>query len=294
MKSFKKHTNDRSVPKGFYRNKDGSVSIDHDTSNDRSGTKRPAPIKKKSINELFGLGKKDKRADHEKSLADHAAEHNKEDHTEHLKKHSADIHKHSHDAGSVKHFKSYSGGVNSKLIEGHKKGLKHHEVHSINQHDTHHKHGQAHEEGFESHAHVHHTIMKHAKPLGKKMTLYHGSTHDFGAAAKKNKGILHSPAHLSTSHDHKVASEFAGQSGGRHIVAIHAKKKDKAVYLDGKTKNKGENETVVPAGTKLKHIKSHKTSDGHTVHHFEVHDQSDTHQAGSGHGTYKDHAKANS
>ncbi len=292
MKSFKKHAQERKVPKGFYKNKDGTVSIDHDTSNNRPGTKRPSLNKKKTVNEA---------ADHEKSLDDHAAEHNKEDHTEYLKKHSADVHKHAHDAGSIKQFKSYSGGVNSKLLEGHKKGLKHHEVHSINEHDMHHHYGQAHEPGFESHGHMHHTIMKHSKPLGKKITLYHGTQHDFGAAAKKSsKGIVHSPAHLSTSHDHKVASDFAGHESStfdRHVVAIHANKKDKAVYIDGKTKKgkigSGENESVIPAGTKLKHIKSHKTSCGHTLHHFKIHDQSETNQAGSGHGTYNDHAKAN-
>ena len=126
-----------------------------------------------------------------------------------------------------------------------------------------------------SEAHVHHTIHKHAKPLGKKITLYHGSHHDFGSAAKKSKdGVIHSPAHMSTSHDHKSATEF----GSGHVVVIHAHKKTKAVHIDGKgSKSAGssEKETVLPAGTKLKHVKSHKTTDGFNVHHFKVHSQDD-------------------
>lgn len=262
MKHFKQFTEEKKeVPSGFVLNKDGTISVAHDTSNNRN---------KKNVNESI-LKKVFGKPDHEKSLDEHAASHNKEDHTEHLKKHSADIHKDPHEAKAVKHFKENSMNMNHTLISDHKKGRGHNwrfDSHSAKMHK---QRGSEHEEEHrQTDSHVHHTILKHAKPLGKKITLYHGSEHDFGKAAKSSKkGIIHSPAHLSTSHDHKVSKGF-----GEHIIAIHAKKKDKGVYLDGKTNGRDhEKETVIPAGTKLKHIKSHKTSDGYTVHHFKIHHQ---------------------
>ena len=273
MKSFKlfiEDNKDKSVPDGFMKNKDGTISVVHDTSN-----KRPKLNKEKNIKEsLVGKVKKalGVKADHEKSLADHAASHNKEDHGEHLKKHSADLHKDKHEASAVHHFKNSSININHNLVDDHKGKRSHGYARHIAQ--MHKKKGKPHEEDHHaSDAHAHQTILKHAKPLGKKITLYHGTEHDFGKAAKKSKGgVIHSPAHLSTSHDHKVSKGF-----GKHVVAIHAGKKDKAVHLDGKGdhSHSHEKETVVPAGTKLKHIKSHKTSDGYTIHHFKVHHQDD-------------------
>ena len=265
MKSFKRFVaekKEKEVPTGFMLNKDGSVSVVHDTSNNRN---------KKNINEnilkrVFG------KADHEKTLDQHAASHNKEDHTEYLTNHSADIHKDPHEAKSVKHFKDNSMNMNHTLINDHKQGRSPNWRFDSHTAKMHKQRGSEHEEeDRKTDAHVHHTILKHAKPLGKKITLYHGSDHDFGKAAKSaKKGIIHSPAHISTSHDHNVSKGF-----GEHIVAIHASAKDKAVYLDGQnsSKRKAEKETVIPAGTKLKHIKSHKTSDGYTVHHFKIHHQ---------------------
>ena len=265
IKSFKRFAEakkEKEVPSGFMLNKDGSVSVVHDTSNNRN---------KKKISESF-LKKVFGKPDHEKTLDEHAASHNKEDHTEHLTKHSADVHKDPHEAKSVKHFKENSMNMNHTLISDHKEGRSHEYRFDSHTAKMHKQRGSEHEEeDRKTDAHVHHTILKHAKPLGKKMTLYHGSEHDFGKAAKSaKKGIIHSPAHLSTSHDHKVSKGF-----GEHIVAIHASAKDKGVYLDGHKdgKRKGEKETVIPAGTKLKHIKSHKTSDGYTVHHFKIHHQ---------------------
>ena len=267
MKRFKHFTEEKKekeITSGFMLNKDGTVSVAHDTSNNRN---------KKNISESF-LKKVFGKADHEKTLDEHAASHNKEDHTEHLTKHSADAHKDPHEAKALQHYKGSSMNMNHTLINDHKNGRSH-EFHFDRQSAQMHKlRGSEHEEEHrQTDAHVHHTILKHAKPLGKKMTLYHGSDHDFGKAAKDSKGgIIHSPAHISTSHDHKVSKGF-----GKHIVAIHASAKDKGVYLDGHRKNahKSEKETVIPAGTKLKHIKSHKTSDGYTVHHFKIHHQED-------------------
>ena len=264
FKHFVEEKKEKEITSGFMLNKDGTVSVVHDTSNNRN---------KKSIKESF-LKKVFGKADHEKSLDDHAASHNKEDHSEHLKKHSADLHKDPHEAKAVHHFKSSSREINHNLINDHKRGVSSSFTYDHRSAKKHKLKGNEHEQddhGSDSHAH--HTIMKHAKPLGKKITLYHGTDHDFGKAAKDSKGgIIHSPAHLSTSHDHKVSKDF-----GKHVVAIHAGKNDKAVHLDGKGGHdqSHEKETVVPAGTKLKHIKSHKTSDGYTVHHFKIHSHED-------------------
>jgi len=274
MKGFKKDIDDQEAPKGFYKNKDGTISIDHDTSNKR-------PRKKKKINEsllkkFFGKGK----PDHEKTLSDHAAEHNKDSVNEnhkYLTKHSEDAHKDSHESKSIHHFKENSVNMNQNLIRDHKMGRKADHRYDRNAAKSHKRNGDEHEEeDRRTEAHVHHTILKHSKPLGKNIALYHGTGHDFEHAAKKSKnGIIHSPAHLSTSHDHSVAADFAGEGGD--IVVIHAKKKHKGVYVDGKHPGTGggEKETVIPAGTKLKHIKSHLTKDGYRLHHFNIHEQPD-------------------
>jgi len=291
FKQYIAEQEDKATP-GFDKDKDGNVFVAHDTSFDRKKEKE----KKKDTNEsiikkvkkAFGV-----KADHEKSLADHAASHNKTDHSEHLSNHSSRAHDDNHESEAFGHFKRNSSEMNEHLISQHKKGLRpdHHKGYSkkaAHEHKIHkmdHSHWDDHSEFPDRHeqkhirnseAHVHHTIHKHSKPLGKKITLYHGSHHDFGAAAAKHpKGIIHNPAHMSTSHDHKSAKEF----GSGHILAIHADKKTKAVHIDGEgarqQSNHPEKETVLPAGTKLKHVKSHKTSDGYTVHHFKVHSQHD-------------------
>lgn len=290
FKQYIAEQEDKATP-GFDKDKDGNVFIAHDTSFDRKKEKE----KKKDTNESI-IAKVKKafggKADHEKSLADHAASHNKTDHSEHLSNHSADAHKDPHEKKAFDHFKRNSTEMNEHLISQHKKGLSPDHRNGYSKKDAHehkklgsrHSHWDDHREFpdrqgqkdiHHSEAHVHHTILKHSKPLGKKITLYHGSHHDFGAAAKKSKdGVVHSPAHMSTSHDHKSATEF----GSGHVVVIHAHKKTKAVHIDGKgSKSAGssEKETVLPAGTKLKHVKSHKTKDGFNVHHFKVHSQHD-------------------
>mgnify|MGYP001079217026 CR=1 FL=1 len=292
MKSFKQYISEEkdkstAVGSGFHKDEDGNVFISHSTIHDRDAKKD----KKKDTNESLlnkiksAVGMK---ADHEKSLDEHAAGHNKEDHSEHLSKHSADAHKDPHERKAFNHFKTNSTEMNEHLIKSHKRKI----PHSFDKHKAaEHKMGKkdhAHMDDFKtfpdkaglkkinhSEAHVHHTINKHSKPLGKKITLYHGSHHDFGAAAKNSKdGIVHNPAHMSTSHDHKSSKRF----GSGHMVVIHADRNTKAVHIDGKgsaSAGSGEKETVLPAGTKLKHIKSHKTSDGYNVHHFKVHSQED-------------------
>jgi hypothetical protein len=297
MKSFKTFTKNKdkstAVESGFHKDKDGNVFISHSTTYDRNAKKD----KKKDTNESIldkvksAVGMK---ADHEKSLDEHVAGHNKEDHSEHLSKHSEDAHKDRHERRALKHFKTNTTEMNEHLIEAHRRKRQH--LFSRHKAYFHKQDGEKHvhmddfetypnkknmEKITDSEAHVHHTILKHSKPLGKKITLYHGSRHDFGAAAKKSKdGIVHNPAHMSTSHDHHTSKEF----GSGHVVVVHADKHTKAVHIDGKGSQhpSGEKETVLPAGTKLKHIKSHKTSDGYNVHHFKVHSQQN-------HGKYYDH-----
>ena len=270
MKQYKKS---QDIEKsGFFLNKDGTVSIAHDTSNHRSNARKKKKLKEGILDKVkSAVGIK---ADHEKTLDDHAAEHNKEDHHKYLTKHSANAHKDPHEAKAIKHFKDSSMNINHTLIKDHKEGRSGEFTYDRYSAKMHKQRGREHDEDdWRSESNVHHTILKHAKPLGKKMTLYHGSEHDFGEAAKSSKkGIIHSPAHLSTSHDHNVSKGF-----GKHVIAIHADEKTKGVYLDGHGDHdkKSEKETVIPAGTKLKHIKSHKTSDGYTVHHFKVHSQED-------------------
>ena len=276
------------IEPGFSKDADGNVFISHDTSFRSRDRKKD---KKKDTNESI-VGKVKKafgmKADHEKTLDDHAAKHNKEDHGKHLSDHSEGAHKDPHDKRAFEHFKKNTTEMNEHLIEAHKAKRRHtYRKRDANRHAMMDK-KHVHMDDFQyfpsdknlkkinnSEAHVHHTIIKHSKPLGKKITLYHGSHHDFGKAAKESKkGIVHNPAHMSTSHDHKSATNF----GSGHVVVIHAHKKTKAVHVDGKgSKSEGssEKETVIPAGTKLKHIKSHKTTDGYDVHHFKVHSQHD-------------------
>ena len=291
FKSFiteNKSKSTETVP-GFHKDEDGNVFISHSTSYHKRDRKKD---KKKDTNESTIISKVKKslgiKADHEKTLDEHAAGHNKKDHSAYLSAHSAGAHEDPHEKKAFQYFKANSLDMNEHLIDAHKKKL-------WRGHGYQTWHAQDHAAGEEKHvhmndfstfptyhqlehinrseSHVHHTIIKHSKPFGKKMTLYHGSHHDFGEAAKTAKdGIVHNPSHMSTSHDHKSALDF----GSGHMVVIHADKKTKGVHIDGKgsgSEGHSEKETIIPAGTKFKHIKSHKTSDGYDVHHFKVHSQ---------------------
>ena len=137
---------------------------------------------------------------------------------------------------------------------------------------------------------VHDTIKKHAKPAGMEVHLYSGTgPTDFSALAKKSKdGILHSPAHISASHDKHVADEFAfhgDRTKGKHMIKIHVQPHDKILHISKLSQFPEEKETIIPAGTKLKY--SH-TEDGHIgdkhlaagkpikIHHFTIHSQEDS------------------
>jgi hypothetical protein len=140
------------------------------------------------------------------------------------------------------------------------------------------------------HQKTHDTILKNVKPLGHEVHLYSGTRTDFGKMARSSKnGIIVSPAHLSTTHDHNVAKNFAGGNYGKdfddepkHLIHIHAKPTDKGLYIGKSNGAAGEYETILPAGTKLKysHTTNHKLKTNpkglitdFKVHHFTIDSQ---------------------
>jgi hypothetical protein len=133
-------------------------------------------------------------------------------------------------------------------------------------------------------AETHQTITKLTKnPIGHETHLYSGTGFDPRAAAHKSKnGIIHMPAHTSTSHNAMTASHFADMAHenhgtGRHIMHIHVKATDKGYHVGEHSETPEEHETILPAGTKLKysHSTEHHDDDGNKyhVHHFTIHSQ---------------------
>ena len=131
-------------------------------------------------------------------------------------------------------------------------------------------------------ASAHYVIKKHAKPIGKHMHFYSGTSTDFGNIARHSKDhILHSHAHISATHDLDVARGFAeirNTGGPKHIVHIKAEPHHKGLNVSNPDDmyDNEERETIIPAGTKLKwsHSTKHKI-DGeiHHIHHFKIHSQ---------------------
>jgi len=171
--------------------------------------------------------------------------------------------------------KSDTGGfhsslINKKLIDNHKKN-------------------KAPTEGMKpDQLEIHNSISKLAShPLGHQAHLYSGVGFDPKKAAEESEGgILHLPAHMSTSHDVSIAANFADANNverrtGRHIIHIDAKPTDRGFHVGKHSEEQHENETIIPAGTKLKY--SHTTVHSGTsiysqkakfyVHHFTIHSQ---------------------
>lgn len=136
---------------------------------------------------------------------------------------------------------------------------------------------------------MHHAIIHNVKPAGSEVHLYSGSRHDFSKMAKNSKDhILHSPAHISATHDKQTAYEFAYNGMVRnkdpssdekiplHINHIHVHPDDKILHASGMSKIPEEHESIIPAGTKLKyhHTTNHTVSKNKIhVHHFTIHSQ---------------------
>lgn len=142
---------------------------------------------------------------------------------------------------------------------------------------------------------THDNIKRYCHPAGKEMRLYSGTGHDFGKMASQSKdGVIHSPAHISTSHSLDFASVIAvdkvggGDDKELHMLHIKVKPTDKIMNFDSRLPLSHEKEAVIPAGTKLKY--SHTTDHmipthanrrtgeiGYKkpfkVHHFTIHSQ---------------------
>lgn len=133
---------------------------------------------------------------------------------------------------------------------------------------------------------MHSAILNNVRPAKEEFHLYSGTQHDFGEMAKHSKdGILHSPAHISATHNPNVALSYAkppSENETGHVVHVHVQPGDNILHLSGLSKYKTEHETVLPAGTKLKysHTTYHKDVDNTgladktlhvNVHHFTVH-----------------------
>ena len=133
-------------------------------------------------------------------------------------------------------------------------------------------------------------IVKHSAPSGHKVDLYSGVKDDTLSKLAKNSkdGILHSPAHISTTHDKHMAMGYSlraknyKEGSKLHVVHIAVTPKDKILHVSRLSNNQfgDHHETIIPAGTKLKY--SHSTdhprgSDYHSspvrVHHFTIHSQ---------------------
>ena len=185
----------------------------------------------------------------------------------------------------IKAFTDYSGDLNEKLIKNHKENKPEH--HGLTQSDKPRVKYDTHEKSI--HEHIKRLA---SKPIGKELHVYSGTGFDPSKAAKESKdGILHSPAHMSTSHDVDVADEFASQhtqkdengKKTRHIMHVHLKPTDKAFHIGKKATAdfRYQNETVLPAGTKLKYSHTTHHDSGYndpnfphiSVHHFTIHHQ---------------------
>lgn len=150
----------------------------------------------------------------------------------------------------------------------------------------------------------HEALMSNTHTAGRNIHLFSGVNKDMVNAiddAKKNNGILHSPAHISASHDVNVAAHFARQAsfmnteiynpekhGASHMIKVHVKPHQKIIHMSHVSDYPAEHESLIPAGTKLKYSHStdhwtrrrpdHSDPDKArekakmTVHHFTIHD----------------------
>lgn len=111
---------------------------------------------------------------------------------------------------------------------------------------------------------THRAIHKNARPIGAHLSVYTGSGIDLEDAAKQSKdGVIHLPAHTSTSIVKTIASSF-----GYHKNRINIKPDDKGLYVDH-ISSMGERELILPAKTRLKY----HGRDEHDTPVFSVHSQ---------------------
>lgn len=118
-------------------------------------------------------------------------------------------------------------------------------------------------------SHIHHldNAIK-SKLTPKPMTVYSGTKHD-PRHMQKSGGMVHHPAYLSTSLDHKIAKNFAKMHGEEdvpdgdedqhhHILKINVPKGHPHAYLENgiTTNTNEEHEVLLPRALNLKHVKT--------------------------------------
>jgi hypothetical protein len=124
---------------------------------------------------------------------------------------------------------------------------------------------------------MHDGIMNSIHKAGEDVHLYSGISPELGENIHKSKNnIIISPAHISTSLSPKIASNFAKGNEYKHMIHVHVKPDDKIVHVSGLSHFPYENETIIPAGTKLKysHTTEHKNPNDsnkkYKVHHLTI------------------------
>ena len=134
--------------------------------------------------------------------------------------------------------------------------------------------------------HAHQTISELAKHgVGRELSVYSGVSFNPKLVAEKSSdGTMYSPAHISATHNARVAFGFARQhqsaAGTSHIMHIRLKPGDPAVHAGKHSTFPMEHETVIPPG-KLKYLGTsthHHPSDFFPesnkdktyIHHFEI------------------------
>ena len=93
--------------------------------------------------------------------------------------------------------------------------------------------------------------------IGHEMHLYSGIGFDpreHQTASNKGHALLHLPAYTSTTHDKRVASNFASpnEHNEQHILHIHTKPYDSGVFTGDHSAEQHEHETILPRHTTLK------------------------------------------
>lgn len=118
---------------------------------------------------------------------------------------------------------------------------------------------------------LHHSKMKH------DIHVYHGANFHPDELAKQHpERKIKTPAYLSTTHDKQTARMFSSHNmpGKRHVLHIHVKKGNHALFLGKHSTHPHEHETLIPRGTTLQvHHKPDVLHDGTKVWHAHITDQ---------------------
>ncbi len=129
---------------------------------------------------------------------------------------------------------------------------------------------------------VHHAILNNSKPANHEFHVFSGIGRGLARAFSEHKegDVFHSPAHISTTHNIKIANSFAHKATilnePKNYMSVHIKPKDKILHIPGIDEPIGywasEHETILPSGTNLKLVKKSKHGNDN-VYHFQIHSQ---------------------